>query len=123
MTHKPFTLEKEGSCLRLALHGSLKAQDVQGISQAVWDAVAGDNSVDLLVDMTDAGVPDKGMLDASLSTLRRGLARRVAVYGPAKPGLMAAANQLLHAGGNDNERIKIFRDEELARKWLHAEQS
>lgn len=71
---------------------------------------------DVLVDVRDAGIPSRRSVEISLEFLRTAPFRRMAVFGT-QPSLMILVNSMLKLSGG-NERLKIFRDETLARQWL-----
>lgn len=112
-----FTIGVTGKSIVITLMGSQNADAVQAIRREVESRLAMKRGPrDILVDLSGADVPDKAALMRSLEFLREVPFRRMAAFG-GTPALMLLVNTLLKEGG-PNDRLKVFRDQKLARMWL-----
>jgi len=73
-------------------------------------------SLDVLVISRGVGTPNMSAIQAALQGLLELPFRRLAVAGETPHRLESA--RLVLQGGNDRERLKVFRSEEDARAWL-----
>jgi len=118
MTAQPYTVGVDGDLIVIDIFTKQSAANVQAVRRRVEELLTQKHGPkDILVRHQGApNLPDKQAIEATMQSLREVPFRRLAVV-TTTPKRMEVTHGLFQAL-DASDRLKLFRDEGLAREWL-----
>lgn len=117
MNQSSYSVRKDGDKIVVKTTGTQQVDSVMAIREKIIKiANRNPQPLDILVISRGVGAPNMSAIQVALQGLLDVPFRRLAVAGETPDRLESA--RMVVRGGNDEERLKVFRNEEDARAWL-----